>query len=137
MGYFYVSENNCFITVDGHIIKVPAYLFEAYKKSHYQMQYSDRKYCRWNRSIDSKGMDCPKCGHTVQHKPSAEESYISQETIEEFFERLNSKEKKILKLLIDGYSEREIGKKIGMSKQAINKHKQKMKRLFAFLQHYK
>ena len=130
-------KKNTFKTAKGELVSISSELFLELIRLDKELEKSDRKYYRWNVSYDADIIVSPKYAFGTSNdfdfkeslkRASLEEIIISREKIEninKILEKENDRNKKIIMMGIQGFSEMEIAKEIGISQPMINRIKRR------------
>lgn len=127
---FYVVNGRFYITVGEEEIEVSESIYKGCKKINDSTRYMDRKYNKCNTYFDEDSLIAHKFKYIGDTRAFniLEEEFIYKYELHEMLSKLNNMDKKIIKMSLDGYSEREISEKLNITQQSVNKHKQRIRK---------
>lgn len=131
MGKFDIKQNKYYIEISKEFVEVSHMIYEAYIKDEYKTNCQNTRYYKWNKSKDYDNLVSDKYEYIASRRvESLEENYTFKEKFRMKIEKMSKRDKIILKLMLEGYTESEIGNKLNVSQQAISKRKKKIKNMF-------
>lgn len=126
---FYHENGRYYILLHNQHIEVSIEVFNAYKNSIYVQDYSDRKYHKHNISLESNKMTAEQI-LAEQQFFATEEIYITEECNIEFLMRFKPKIRQTIILWLEGYNDKEVAEKIGISCRYVRQIRAQLRQQF-------
>ena len=126
---FYQSDERFFILLCGQHIEVSKDVFYAYKHSVYAQDYNDMLYYNNNITLENREILFSR-NSIIKHFLSTEDSYLMKESDREFLMTFKPKIRKTILLWLEGYNDREVAEKIGVSCRYVRQIRAQLRRQF-------
>jgi len=125
------NENSVLLITKDLAVEVSEDIYNLYRHLENQTRYNNEKYYRWNISLDYDTIISTKFEYqNTWRLPTLLDTVICNEKMQNLFNSLSKRDTYLLQLLLDGYDEKQIAEKIGISVRTVYRRENEIRNLF-------